>query len=87
MCKLSDEILRIKISNAITHSFLILTCYSRIDKISIFYRWSFGILLWEIVTMGAIPYPGTTANALLKLLKSGYRMERPLDCSVELYVM
>ncbi|XP_017758220.1 PREDICTED: tyrosine-protein kinase receptor ver-3-like [Eufriesea mexicana] len=47
--------------------------------------WSFGILLWEIVTMGAIPYPGISTSAILKLLKSGYRMEQPVSCSVELY--
>ncbi|XP_076235050.1 uncharacterized protein LOC143179621 [Calliopsis andreniformis] len=47
--------------------------------------WSFGIVLWEIVTMGALPYPGVPTNAVLKLLKSGYRMERPLSCGIELY--
>ncbi|XP_034177742.2 tyrosine-protein kinase receptor torso-like isoform X1 [Osmia lignaria lignaria] len=47
--------------------------------------WSFGILLWEIVTMGALPYPGIPTKAILKILKSGYRMERPISCSVELY--
>ncbi|XP_043255159.1 tyrosine-protein kinase receptor torso-like [Colletes gigas] len=47
--------------------------------------WSFGILLWEIVTMGAVPYPGVSNNAILGLLKSGYRMERPPSCGVELY--
>lgn len=36
--------------------------------------------------MGALPYPGIPTNAILKLLKSGYRMERPISCSVELYV-
>ncbi|XP_076226455.1 tyrosine-protein kinase receptor torso-like isoform X3 [Nomia melanderi] len=47
--------------------------------------WSFGILLWEIVTMGAHPYPDVSMNAILKFLKSGYRMGRPFNCSVELY--
>ncbi|XP_066599165.1 tyrosine-protein kinase receptor torso-like isoform X2 [Prorops nasuta] len=47
--------------------------------------WSFGILLWEIITMGGSPYPGIPANGLLKFLQSGYRMERPLNCGIELY--
>ncbi|XP_017793592.1 PREDICTED: tyrosine-protein kinase receptor torso-like [Habropoda laboriosa] len=60
---------------ALTHQ--IYTTYSDV--------WSFGILLWEIVTMGALPYPEISSNAVLKLLKSGYRMEQPLNCSIELY--
>lgn len=52
----------------------------------VLYRWAFGILLWEIVTLGAMPYPGTPTNRILQLLKSGYRMERPPNCGRELYV-
>ncbi|KAG1705108.1 Proto-oncogene tyrosine-protein kinase receptor Ret [Nymphon striatum] len=47
--------------------------------------WSFGIVLWEIVTLGANPYPGVTPERLFHLLKSGYRMERPENCSTDLY--
>ncbi|XP_077265427.1 tyrosine-protein kinase receptor torso-like isoform X3 [Temnothorax americanus] len=60
---------------ALTHQ--IYTTYSDV--------WAFGILLWEIVTLGAMPYPGTPANRILHVLKSGYRMERPPNCSRELY--
>lgn len=34
--------------------------------------WSFGVLLWELCTMGNIPYPGISNRELFKLLKSGY---------------
>jgi len=46
--------------------------------------WSFGILLWELVTLGAVPYPGIIVQDLFKLLKEGYRMDKPNNCSVEL---
>ncbi|XP_069683137.1 tyrosine-protein kinase receptor torso-like [Periplaneta americana] len=47
--------------------------------------WSFGILLWEIVTLGGNPYPGISTNKLFGLLRDGYRMECPANCSKELY--
>ncbi|CAH3033098.1 unnamed protein product, partial [Pocillopora meandrina] len=47
--------------------------------------WSFGVLLWELCTMGGIPYPGISNRELLRLLKSGYRLEKPAICSDELY--
>ncbi|XP_050305004.1 proto-oncogene tyrosine-protein kinase receptor Ret isoform X2 [Anthonomus grandis grandis] len=47
--------------------------------------WSFGILIWELVTLGASPYPGIQVHNLYNLLKQGYRMERPPNCSAALY--
>ncbi|OXA50319.1 Proto-oncogene tyrosine-protein kinase receptor Ret [Folsomia candida] len=49
--------------------------------------WSYGILLWELVTLGGTPYPGLGNTELFHLLKSGYRMERPDNCSEELYAL
>ncbi|XP_033646569.1 tyrosine kinase receptor Cad96Ca-like [Asterias rubens] len=49
--------------------------------------WSFGILLWEIVTLGARPYRLMTAKTMVAQLKEGYRMPKPGHCREELYSM
>lgn len=47
--------------------------------------WSFGVLLWEMVTLGASPYPGVALVDLYRLLSEGYRMQQPANCSDEIY--
>ncbi|XP_014225960.1 tyrosine kinase receptor Cad96Ca [Trichogramma pretiosum] len=47
--------------------------------------WSFGVLIWEIVTLGSTPYPGLAAQELMKRVREGYRLERPEHCKRELY--
>ncbi|XP_054167517.1 fibroblast growth factor receptor 2-like [Oppia nitens] len=47
--------------------------------------WSYGILLWEIITLGGTPYYGTPAEDLIKLLEKGYRMKPPNKCPEEIY--
>ncbi|XP_038061480.1 tyrosine-protein kinase receptor old-1-like [Patiria miniata] len=42
--------------------------------------WSFGILLWEITTIGGTPYPTTKSESLARKLKGGYRMPKPSNC-------
>ncbi|XP_037962293.2 tyrosine-protein kinase receptor torso [Plutella xylostella] len=47
--------------------------------------WSFGVVMWEVVTVGGSPYPGVSAAQLPRLLRTGYRMPKPSNCSKQLY--
>ena len=48
--------------------------------------WSFGILLWEIVTLGDIPYPDhPNTEKVLDSLEKGERLGKPIHCSDDLY--
>lgn len=47
--------------------------------------WSFGVLIWEIMTLGDCPYLSWNTDLLLIHLKTGKRLEQPPLCSSELY--
>ncbi|CAH2042628.1 unnamed protein product, partial [Iphiclides podalirius] len=47
--------------------------------------WSFGVVMWEVVTVGGAPYPAVAAARLPRLLRNGYRMHRPANCTPQLY--
>ncbi|XP_053974206.1 ALK tyrosine kinase receptor isoform X2 [Hylaeus volcanicus] len=47
--------------------------------------WAFGILLWEIMSFGYIPYTGCTNRETISLVKSGGRLEKPAGCPDPIY--
>ena len=47
--------------------------------------WSFGILLYELITYGRFPYPGMNNAQVLEALKTGYRLPCPIGCPEQLY--
>ncbi|CAG0919826.1 unnamed protein product [Notodromas monacha] len=47
--------------------------------------WSFGVLMWEIVTLGSTPYPGMAAGDVMRKVRDGYRLEKPDHCRREIY--
>uniref|UniRef100_A0A3P9AAK2 Tyrosine-protein kinase n=1 Tax=Esox lucius TaxID=8010 RepID=A0A3P9AAK2_ESOLU len=47
--------------------------------------WSFGILLYEIMTFGQMPYPNLTNYQVIQRLPTGYRMPCPPHCPKVMY--
>ena len=42
--------------------------------------WSYGVLMWEIVTLGSTPYPGLSGSEVMKRVREGVRLEKPEHC-------
>uniref|UniRef100_A0AAQ6ACQ8 Platelet-derived growth factor receptor alpha n=1 Tax=Amphiprion ocellaris TaxID=80972 RepID=A0AAQ6ACQ8_AMPOC len=50
--------------------------------------WSYGILLWEIFSLGGTPYPGMVVDSsFYNKIKSGYRMSKPEHAPHDVYEM
>uniref|UniRef100_A0A8D2LVA8 Protein kinase domain-containing protein n=1 Tax=Varanus komodoensis TaxID=61221 RepID=A0A8D2LVA8_VARKO len=48
--------------------------------------WSYGILLWELFSLGSSPYPGMPVDSkFYKRIKEGYRMFSPEFAPAEIY--
>ncbi|XP_077993626.1 tyrosine-protein kinase receptor-like [Glandiceps talaboti] len=47
--------------------------------------WSFGVLLWETMSLGYMPYPGMTNQEVMKFSAQGERMPPPRNCPMPVY--
>ncbi|XP_035669543.1 fibroblast growth factor receptor 4-like isoform X1 [Branchiostoma floridae] len=47
--------------------------------------WSFGITMWEVLTLACTPYPGLSPPAMMERLRNGFRMSKPVHCNDEVY--
>ncbi|XP_068734449.1 tyrosine kinase receptor Cad96Ca-like [Montipora capricornis] len=47
--------------------------------------WSYGVLLYEILTIGGSPYPDTHARLIADKIQQGYRMPKPRHVDSNLY--
>ncbi|XP_069776469.1 ephrin type-A receptor 5-like isoform X2 [Narcine bancroftii] len=47
--------------------------------------WSYGIVMWEVMSYGERPYWEMTNQDVIKAVDEGYRLPTPMDCPVTLY--
>ena len=44
------------------------------------FQWSFGIVLWELLTRGVTPYPDVEPQNIKNYLNGGKRLKKPRQC-------
>ncbi|KAF6214833.1 hypothetical protein GE061_009576 [Apolygus lucorum] len=47
--------------------------------------WSFGVLMWEVLSMGYMPYTGCANREVMQLVTNGGRLAPPTNCPPQLY--
>ena len=51
-----------------------------LNNIFVIFKWSFGVVLWELYTRGGRPYSDVNNYDLKMYLKSGRRLDKPETC-------
>ena len=57
------------------------------DKFCRHFRWSYGVVIWEMVTLEEQPYHGLSNPEVLKYVASGGKLERPDGCPEFLFTL
>ncbi|XP_052780551.1 plexin-A2-like isoform X2 [Mya arenaria] len=47
--------------------------------------WSYGVVLWELLTRGVTPYPDVENSSILEHVKEGNRLKKPKQCPEDVY--
>ena len=47
-------------------------------------QWSFGVVLWEIVTLAKAPYQAIDSSKMEQHLQAGHRLPQPNNCPYDL---
>ena len=50
-------------------------------------QWSFGVTLWELITLGQQPYNSIDAFEMVFYLKNGHRLGQPTGCPDDLFTI
>ena len=49
-------------------------------RIMYVFQWSYGVLLWEVITRGKVPYSGKKHHEVIEYVAEGGRLDRPEHC-------
>lgn len=55
-----------------------------IDSVWFCLQWSFGVVLWELVTLAKAPYQAIDDMKMEQHLKAGQRLPQPNNCPYDL---
>lgn len=47
--------------------------------------WAFGVLAWEVYSLGLLPYPGCANGQILDWIADGHRLPKPDRCPSNIY--
>nr|XP_006825028.1 PREDICTED: fibroblast growth factor receptor 4-like [Saccoglossus kowalevskii] len=97
ICKISNMkyAVRNNTSTAVTNTFLQVGIQHRWKAVELFSDdnyssktdiWAFGVVLWEISTLGGEPYQGMSDDDVIRKIQAGYRMSKPEHCTSNMYL-